>query len=64
MKTLIGLGRSLGIETIAEGLETEQQVAFVKAHGCVTGQGFIFGHALPAAAVPAFILDQAMFRAA
>ena len=64
VKALIGLGRSLGIETIAEGLETEQQVAFVKAHGCVTGQGFIFGHALPAAAVPAFILDQALFRAA
>lgn len=56
VKTLIGLGRSLGIETIAEGLETEQQVAFVRSHGCAVGQGFIFGRALPAAQIGSTIL--------
>lgn len=55
VKALIGLGRSLGIETIAEGLETTQQVAFVKAQGCAIGQGFFFGRALPAKLVPSLI---------
>lgn len=57
VKALIGLGRSLGIETIAEGLETEQQVAFVKAQGCAVGQGFYFGRALPADLIPLSITD-------
>ena len=64
VKTLIGLGRSLGIETIAEGLETKQQVAFVKAQGCAVGQGFYFGRALPADLIPLSIAGIARRAAA
>ena len=53
VKALIGLGRSLGIETIAEGLETEQQVDFVRSHGCSVGQGYYFAHPMAAELVPA-----------
>jgi len=52
VRAVIGLGRSLGIETVAEGLETAQQAEFVKTHGCDVGQGFLYGHASPASVVP------------
>jgi diguanylate cyclase (GGDEF)-like protein len=52
VRALIGLGQSLGIETVAEGVETLQQAAFVKAHGCDVGQGFLYSHAGPARDVP------------
>lgn len=55
VRALIGLGRSLGIQTVAEGVETAQQSAFVKSHGCDLGQGFLFGHAYPASAVPLIV---------
>jgi diguanylate cyclase (GGDEF)-like protein len=37
------LGRSLGIGTVAEGIETEAQLALVRAAGCTLAQGFLFG---------------------
>lgn len=52
---LIGLGLSLGMETVAEGIETQEQAAFVRANGCTLGQGFLFGAASPAAAVPEIV---------
>ena len=55
VRALIGLGRSLGIETVAEGIETPEQAAFVRAHGCTLGQGFLYGAAHPARDIPAMI---------
>jgi diguanylate cyclase (GGDEF)-like protein len=55
VRALIGLGQSLGITTVAEGIETEAQVDFARAHGCDIGQGFYFGKAQPRAFVPAMI---------
>lgn len=52
---LIGLGQSLGIETVAEGVETAQQACFLQKHGCKVGQGFLFGSAQPAMLVPAVV---------
>ena len=40
---VVGLGRSLDINTVAEGIETEDQLALVRAAGCTHGQGFLFG---------------------
>ena len=48
VKALIGLGQSLGIQTIAEGVETTQQKDFVRRHGCTIAQGFLFGRAIEA----------------
>lgn len=49
------LGKSLGIDTVAQGVETEEQARFLSAQGCDFAQGFLYGKAMPAAAVPALI---------
>ncbi len=41
-RTLIGLGRGLGLEVIAEGVETESQRSFLVVHGCTAMQGYLF----------------------
>jgi EAL domain-containing protein (putative c-di-GMP-specific phosphodiesterase class I) len=52
-RTLIGLGRGLGLEVIAEGVETQSQRAFLVAHGCTAIQGFLYAQPmLPEAALP------------
>lgn len=55
VKTLIQLGQSLGIGIIAEGLETENQINFVREAGCRLGQGFYFSEAISPELVPNFI---------
>ena len=52
---VINLGRSLKIEVIAEGVERPSQAAFLRANGCDTGQGYLFGQAVPAMQVPKLI---------
>jgi diguanylate cyclase (GGDEF)-like protein len=51
VKALIGLGRSLGIATTAEGVETEDQLLMVREEGCTEVQGFLFSPPLPATVV-------------
>ena len=55
VRALIGLGQSLGIETVAEGIETHAQAKFVATHGCDIGQGFLYSPAQPACNVPGMI---------
>ena len=45
---VVALAGALGLEVIAEGVESETQHADLVALGCATGQGFLFGHAIPA----------------
>ncbi|MFQ4135159.1 putative bifunctional diguanylate cyclase/phosphodiesterase, partial [Nodosilinea sp. PGN35] len=49
--TIINLGRQLGFQAIAEGIETPQQVNTLKRLGCDYGQGYWFGKPQAAAAV-------------
>ena len=42
-RAIIVLGHSLGLEVMAEGIETEAQWDFFKAEGCRYGQGYLFG---------------------
>lgn len=58
VKALTGLGKSLGMDTIAEGLETFEQCEFVRKHGCDIGQGFLFGEAIPADQVLRKVISQ------
>ncbi len=46
-RAVITLGDTLGLETVAEGIEFEPQVAALLALGCVAGQGFLFARAGP-----------------
>ena len=45
---IVALGESLGIETIAEGIETAEQAERMRSLGCRYGQGFFFSPPLPA----------------
>lgn len=48
VSAIISLGKTLGLNVIAEGIETAGQLAFLKAHHCEEGQGYFFSKALPA----------------
>ena len=46
---IVAMSRSLGIETVAEGIETEEQATRMRDLGCAFGQGYVFSIPLPAA---------------
>jgi EAL domain-containing protein (putative c-di-GMP-specific phosphodiesterase class I) len=46
---IAGLGRSLDIETIAEGVETAEQLTFLRSAGCPMAQGYLFSRPVPLA---------------
>ncbi len=48
VSAVVGLGQSLGMETIAEGVETEEQAEMLLLLGCDMGQGWLFGRPVPA----------------
>ena len=48
---IVGLAKSLRLQVIAEGVETEEQLELLRAHGCDQAQGFLFSRAVP---VPEF----------
>ena len=47
-QAIIALGRSLGLQTVAEGIETPDQEAMLKQLDCQIGQGFLFSRPVPA----------------
>jgi diguanylate cyclase (GGDEF)-like protein/PAS domain S-box-containing protein len=53
--TIIGLCRNLGLEVIAEGVETEEQRQFLARQGCHRYQGYLFCRPLPIEQLEAFI---------
>ncbi|MDB5687646.1 MAG: hypothetical protein JWR77_2235, partial [Rhizorhabdus sp.] len=60
IRAVINLGQSLGIRIVAEGIETSEQARILFAKGCDYGQGFWFGKAQPAEAIPALIANWAL----
>ena len=50
VKSIVSLGKNLGLEVIAEGVETHEQKNFLGALGCMAYQGYLLGHPLPAEA--------------
>jgi len=54
---LAGLARGLGLQTTAEGVETEEQAATLLSLGWEYGQGWLFGRPMPAESVPSSLDD-------
>jgi len=50
VQAVVGLGTSLGMKVVAEGIETEAQKQFLSDLGCPLGQGYLFGKAMSASA--------------
>ncbi|MBF9234988.1 sensor domain-containing protein [Microvirga alba] len=55
LQAILQLGRSLGITTIAEGIETDIQADYLRMQGCDLGQGYLFGEAAPKDRIPAIV---------
>ncbi|MFK7857961.1 MAG: putative bifunctional diguanylate cyclase/phosphodiesterase [Granulosicoccus sp.] len=52
---IIGLGTSMGMTTLAEGVETKEQFDLLARSGCVAAQGYLISRPIPAADVEGFI---------
>jgi EAL domain-containing protein (putative c-di-GMP-specific phosphodiesterase class I) len=55
VSAIISLADSLGLQTIAEGVETEGQLALLREQGCNEVQGYYFSKPLPAEQFEAFV---------
>lgn len=60
----LGLARSLGIETVVEGIEDEAQLKCVRGLGCDYGQGYLFSPAVPADLAEAHYRKHRLYRKA
>jgi diguanylate cyclase (GGDEF)-like protein len=55
LRTLVHLGKSLSIETLAEGIEQPTELSLLQSEQCDSGQGFLFARPLDAHDVEAFL---------
>ncbi len=51
-QAILSMGKALGLTVVAEGVETEEQAAFLRDHGCDEMQGFLFSRPVPAERIP------------
>jgi diguanylate cyclase (GGDEF)-like protein/PAS domain S-box-containing protein len=59
VRTIIEMGRSLGLQVVAEGIETDEQREFLHQSGCQFGQGRLFGEPIPATEFLELMIRQA-----
>ena len=55
IRAVIAISRNLNMDSLAEGIETTQQLQWLRESGCRYGQGFLFSHAVEPAAAPSFV---------
>jgi len=51
VRTIIELARAMGMDVVAEGIETTEQYRLLRGMGCRYGQGYLFAHPMSAEAV-------------
>ena len=56
VRTVVTLARTLGLEAVGEGVETEEELAFLRESGCHLAQGYLMARPLPAEEVTALLL--------
>ena len=55
IRAVIAIARSLGVSVVAEGVETQAQLMFLRAERCDAIQGYLFSRPVPAQDVPALL---------
>jgi EAL domain-containing protein (putative c-di-GMP-specific phosphodiesterase class I) len=55
---ILSIAHRLSLDAVAEGIESEQQLAFLTKHGCQFGQGYYFSRPVDAAAIAALMVDR------
>ena len=55
LKVIVALGRNLGLDVVAQGVETREQLAMVRELGCGRAQGYYVSRPVPAGQVPALL---------
>jgi len=56
-RAIIDLAHNLGLQVVAEGVETEDQLAYLRNHRCDEFQGYLFSRPVPPAEFAAFVTD-------
>jgi diguanylate cyclase (GGDEF)-like protein/PAS domain S-box-containing protein len=62
VRTIILLAHNLGIEVVAEGIETTEQLDYLKLLGCRYGQGFLLDHPLPSEEIEKRYFTSLLFK--
>lgn len=58
VKAMIYIAQALNLELVAEGVETQAQADYLSRHGCLTGQGYLFGKPMPRAAFETWLAEK------
>jgi EAL domain-containing protein (putative c-di-GMP-specific phosphodiesterase class I) len=61
VSTIINIAKSLGLQTIAEGVENLPQQAFLREHGCDEMQGYLFSKPVPVEQFEELLRQQVLF---
>jgi predicted signal transduction protein with EAL and GGDEF domain len=64
VSAILGLAKGFGLATTAEGIEDSAQLNSLKANGCLEGQGYLFGKAVPANEIPGVLAAHSRLRIA
>ncbi|HYD10621.1 MAG TPA: EAL domain-containing protein, partial [Acidimicrobiales bacterium] len=58
VEAVLALAGSLGLEVVAEGIETRDQLDALRLRGCEMGQGWLFGAGVPSSGIERLLLDE------
>lgn len=57
VRAILAMSRSLGLDVVAEGVETQEQRTYLVTNGCATFQGYLFGRPMPIEALEGLLRE-------